>query len=60
MTGNGEKEQRRGIERQEGSASGVRRISFDALRRRAQQLSLRDNWSVSIFFWSASIRRARD
>src|SRR5215472_1191117 len=42
MTGNGEKEQRRGIERQEGSASGLRRISFDALRRRAQQLSLRE------------------
>ena len=42
MTGNGEKEQRRGIERQEGSAPGVRRISFDALRRRAQQLSLRE------------------
>ena len=42
MTDNGEKEQRRETPRQEGSAPGARGISFDALRRRAQQLSLRE------------------
>ena len=42
MTGNGKKEQRPGTPGEEGSAPGVRRISFDALRRRAQQLSLRE------------------
>lgn len=42
MTGKGEKEQRPGTPGQEGSASGMRRMSFDALRLRARQLSLRE------------------
>lgn len=42
MTGKGEKEQRPGTPGQEGSATGVRRMSFDALRLRARQLSLRE------------------
>ena len=42
MTGKDEKESRPGSPGQKGSASGVRRLSFDALRLRAQQLSLRE------------------
>ena len=42
MTGKGEKEQRPGTPGQQGSATGVRRMSFDALRLRARQLSLRE------------------
>ncbi|HEX2663406.1 MAG TPA: GAF domain-containing protein [Candidatus Acidoferrum sp.] len=42
MTGKGEKEQRPGTPGQEGSATEVRRMSFDALRLRARQLSLRE------------------
>ena len=40
MTGKGEKERRPGTPDEQGSATGVRRMSFDALRRRARQLSL--------------------
>jgi hypothetical protein len=42
MTGKGEKEQRPGTPAEQGSATGVRRMSFDALRLRARQLSLRE------------------
>jgi GAF domain len=42
MTGKGEKGQRPGTTGQEGSATGLRRMSFDALRLRARQLSLRE------------------
>ncbi|HEX8881812.1 MAG TPA: hypothetical protein VF749_17340, partial [Candidatus Acidoferrum sp.] len=40
MTGKGENEPRPGTPDERGSATGVRRMSFDALRRRARQLSL--------------------
>ena len=42
MTGKGEKEQRPEKPGREGSTSGARRLSFEALRLRAQQLSLRE------------------
>lgn len=42
MTGKGEKEPRPGTPAEQGSATEVRRMSFDALRLRARQLSLRE------------------